>query len=193
MLKAPRKSLKLFLSYRKGTYIWLGSLLKMFKGWKLQKQVKSVMVHVFCKLYHGDIHLHKGSRKSRNSFQVTEWTQTNYRNHYFQGSKGHNSKSRLTRVTILVFCTSSHDALHLCEVSSKYLNGFQLTEWTRGHSRNGYFQYLLCSKGCNWKSRLTRVTFYVFCTLSHGALHLWEVSSKYLEWFSTYRVDTSTW
>ena len=52
-----------------------------------------------------------------NSFQVTEWTQKYYRNHYFQSSKGHNSKSRLTRVTVLVFCTLSHNALHLCEVS----------------------------------------------------------------------------
>ena len=58
-----------------------------------------------------------------NSFQVTEWTSL-----FFQSSKGHNSKSRLTRVTVLVFCTLSHDALHLCEVSS---NGFQLTEQTQ--------------------------------------------------------------
>ena len=28
-----------------------------------------------------------------NSFQVTEWIQIYYRNHYFQSSKGHNSKS----------------------------------------------------------------------------------------------------
>ena len=34
------------------------------------------------------------------------------------------------------------------------------------HSRNGYFQYLLCSKGRNSKSRLTRVTFFfLFCFL----------------------------
>ena len=50
------------------------------------------------------------------SFQATEWTQIYYRNHYFQSSKGHNSKSRLNRVMFLLFCTSSHDALHLCEV-----------------------------------------------------------------------------
>ena len=58
-------------------------------------------------------------------------------------------------------------------------NGFQLTERIHLHSRNDYFQYLLCSKGRNYKSRLTRVTVSVFCMLSHGALHLWEVSSKY--------------
>ena len=54
-----------------------------------------------------------------NSFQVTEWTQIHYRKHYFQSSKGHNSKSRLTRITLLKFCTSSYDALHLFEVSLK--------------------------------------------------------------------------
>ena len=47
-----------------------------------------------------------------NSFQVTE------RTHILQKSlvscsKGHNSKSRLSRIMVLVFCTSSHDALHL--------------------------------------------------------------------------------
>ena len=106
-----------------------------------------------------------------NSFQVTEWTQIYNRNHYFQSSKGHNSKSRLTRVMVLVLCTSPHDALNLCEVSSKYLEPFS-TERILVPSRNGYFQYLLYSKGCISKSRLTRVTVFVFCKLSLGALHL---------------------
>ena len=59
-----------------------------------------------------------------NSFQVTEWTQIVYRNHYFQSSNGHNSKSRLTRDTVLWFITSCHDALHLLEVSWNYLEQF---------------------------------------------------------------------
>ena len=54
-----------------------------------------------------------------------------YRNHYFQSSKGHNSKRRLIRVTVLVFCISFHDVLHLCEGSTKYLEHFQLKEWTK--------------------------------------------------------------
>ena len=107
-----------------------------------------------------------------NSFQVTEWIKVHYRNHYFQSSKGHNSKSKLITVTVLVFCISSHDALHLCEVSSKYLEQFSTYRADIVHSRNGYFQYLLCSKGRNSKSRLTRVTVFMFCMLSHGALHL---------------------
>ena len=110
-----------------------------------------------------------------NSFQATEWTQIYYRNHYFQSSKSHNSKSRFTRVRVLMLCTSSHDALHLCEVSSKYLEQFQLKELTRVH-RNGNLQYLLCSKGHNSKSRLTRVAFFVLCMLSYSALYLWEIS-----------------
>ena len=92
-----------------------------------------------------------------NSFQVTEWTKIYYRNHHFQSSKGHISKYRLIRVTVLVFCTLCHNASHSCEVSSKYLKGFQLTVQTQVHSRNGYFQYQLCSKDHNSKSRLTRV------------------------------------
>ena len=61
----------------------------------------------FCTAYHGDIHLHKVSRNYLKQF-------SSYRNHYFQCSKGHNSKNRLSRVKVLIFCTSSHDALHLC-------------------------------------------------------------------------------
>ena len=50
--------------------------------------------------------------------------------------------------------------LYICEKFHQNIwNGFQLTQRTRVHSRNGYFQYLLCSKGRNSKSRLTSVTF----------------------------------
>ena len=51
-----------------------------------------------------------------NGFQLVEWTRVYGRNGYVQCSKGNNSKSRQTRVTIHVFCTSSHSALHLWEV-----------------------------------------------------------------------------
>ena len=59
-----------------------------------------------------------------NTFQVTEETQIYYRNYYFQSSNGHNSKRRLSRVTVLVFCTLFYDFLHLCEVSLKHLEWF---------------------------------------------------------------------
>ena len=61
----------------------------------------------------------------------------------FQVTKGHNYKSRLSRVLVLVFCTSSHDALHLCEVLSKYLKQFSTYRADRVHGRNCYFQYSL--------------------------------------------------
>ena len=47
-------------------------------------------------------------------------------NNSLQVTKGHNSKSRLRRVTILVFCTSSDDGLHLFEVLLKYLERFPI-------------------------------------------------------------------
>ena len=58
------------------------------------------------------------------NYQVTEWTHIYYRNHYCKSLKGRNSKSRLTRVTVLVFCSLSYNAIYLCEVSSKYLELF---------------------------------------------------------------------
>ena len=51
------------------------------------------------------------------------------------------------------------------------------------HGKNCNFQYLLCAKGGNTKSMFTRATAFVFCTSSHGALQLWEISLKYLKRF----------
>ena len=63
-------------------------------------------------------------------------------------------------------CSASHlIVLYICVKFHEYI------EWTQVHSRNGYFQYLLCSKDCNSKSRLTRY-FFVFCMLSCSAIHL---------------------
>ena len=67
--------------------------------------------------------------------------------------------------------------------------GFQLIERTQVHNQNGYVQ---CTKGNNSKSRQTRSTIHEFCTLSHGALNLFDVSSKYLKQFPTYSADTSS-
>ena len=51
-----------------------------------------------------------------NGFQVTDWTREYGENGYIQYSKGNNSKSRKPRVMVHLFCTLSHDALHLCEL-----------------------------------------------------------------------------
>ena len=67
----------------------------------------------------------------------------------------------------------------MCEVSSKYLKQFptyraDTSTWL--HGRNGYFKFLQCLKGCYSKGRLTRVMAFMFCTSSHGAVHLQEIS-----------------
>ena len=51
-----------------------------------------------------------------NSIRVMERTQVHGRNGYVQCSKGNNSISRQTRVTVHVFCTLSNGGLHWCEV-----------------------------------------------------------------------------
>ena len=53
-------------------------------------------------------------------------------------------------------CSACHlKVLYICvKFGENILNGFQLTERTRVHNRNGYVQ---CSKGNNSKSRQTRV------------------------------------
>ena len=59
------------------------------------------MVLVFCISYYGDMHLLKVSKKYLNSRHIY------YRNHYFQCSKGHNTKSRLSNIMVLVFLCSA--------------------------------------------------------------------------------------
>ena len=59
----------------------------------------------------------KGHENISHSFQLTEWTLVHGRNGYIQCSKGNNSESRKPRAMGNVLCTSSHGALHLCEVS----------------------------------------------------------------------------
>ena len=51
---------------------------------------------------------------------------------------------------VLMFCPSCYCALHLYEISRKYLNDFKDTERTRVYGGNGHFQY---SKGNYSKSR----------------------------------------
>ena len=70
------------------------------------------MVFYICEKFHENI---------SKDFQLTEQTQVHGRNGYVQHSKGNNSKSRPTIVMVHKFCTSCHEALNLCEVSSKYL------------------------------------------------------------------------
>ena len=52
-----------------------------------------------------------------NSSKVTERARVYDRNHYLLCLKGNNSKNRPSRVMDLVFCMSSHGALHLYNVA----------------------------------------------------------------------------
>ena len=88
------------------------------------------------------------------------------------------SLSFISTVSLLPFSGRRHKMSTMVDVS---LNS------------NTINQYLLCSKGSNSKSWITRATVQGFCTSSYGAVHLWEILWKYLKRFSTYRVDTSTW
>ena len=75
----------------------------------------------------------------------------------------------------LRFMCSAHRliVIYIClEFRENVLYGFQLIERTQVQGTNGY---VLCSKGNNSKSRQTRVTVHVFCTLPHSALLLCEV------------------
>ena len=79
-----------------------------------------------------------------------ERTQVHSRNRYFQYllcSMSCNSKSRLTRDMVFVFSAHCLVVLYIYEkFHNDILNGFQLTEWTQVHGRNGYVQ---SSKGNN--------------------------------------------
>ena len=74
---------------------------------------------------------------SQTVLQLTERTHVQGRKGYVQCSKGNNSKSRQTMVTVHEFWSLFHQALNLFEVSSYSWNGFQLPEWTLVHGRNG--------------------------------------------------------
>ena len=100
----------------------------------------------------------KFQENTPNSFQVTEW-----------------------KAELQFLCSAP--CLIMLYICVKFYQNiiFKLTELTQVHGRNDYFQYLLCSKGGNYRSGLTRATVLVFCTSSHCDLHLWEISWKYLK------------
>ena len=121
------------------------------------------MVLVFCTLYHGDIPLLKVSRKYLKQFSSYR-ADIYCRNHYFQCSKGHNFKSRLSRSTTRVFCAWPQDALHLYEVLSKYLERFlTYRAVTNKWYRWPFSIFLSCSKV--YKSRLTLGSAYPLMVL----------------------------
>ena len=81
-------------------------------------------------------------------------------NGHFQYSKGNNSKSRITRVTVHVFCMSSHDVNICVKFHENMSSRFKVMERTKKNCKH--------TKGNNSKIRKTRVTVHVFCTSSDG-------------------------
>ena len=65
---------------------------------------------------------------------------------------------------------------------------FQVIEKAHVYDLCHYWQ---CWMGGNSKSRQCRVMVLVFCKLYHGDIHLYKVLRKYLEQFSSYKVDTN--
>ena len=91
-----------------------------FTGPQLQKQVNQSYVFLCSACCFMELFIwEKFHQNIWNCFQLTERTGVHGRNGYVQYSIGNNFKNRQTRVTVHVFCTSSHSALHMCEASLK--------------------------------------------------------------------------
>ena len=138
-----------------------------------------------------------------NHFQVIERAHVYDLDHYWQCSRAVTPKAGNSELLFLCFANCIR-VMYVCiKFQENISNSFPVTEWTQIHYRNHYLQspkgiwlsWGLMTRQPLWhnsKSRLARVMVLVFYTLSHDVLHLCEVSSKYLEWFSTYKADIST-
>ena len=143
---------------------------------------------MFCKSSQGALHLRKISWKYQTVFNLQyklEMAMCNVQ----RAITPKVGKSELWSMCSALCCM----VLYIWVKFRENMNSIRAMERTRVHGRNGYFQYLYCSKGCNSKYMLTRVMFLMFCKSTHGALHLCEISWKYLKQFSTYTEDRSIW
>ena len=86
--------------------------LQCSKGRNSKGRLTRVMVLGFCTSSHGALHLCDFMKMSHSTYRadMSTWWR-------WICSKGNNSKSKQTRVTVHVFCMSPHSALFLCEVS----------------------------------------------------------------------------
>ena len=83
---------------------------------------------------------------------------------------------------VLNLCTSSDDALYLYQVSQKYLKGFL------SYREDAVF-ILKISKGHYSVNSLSGVMTLVLSILSDGVSYLYQVLSKYLIGFQSYRLE----
>ena len=91
-------------------------------------------------------------------------------NGHFQYSKGKNSKSRKTRVTVDVFCMSSHGVNICVKFHENMSSGFKVMERTQKlladtHKKENYIPH---SMHTSYAGGITRVTVHMFCMSSHG-------------------------
>ena len=84
-------------------------------------QSSRVMVLAFYTFTNVGKYLYEVSWRYLEQFLSYRADTTISQNLLFSISKGHNFKNTQSRVTVLVLCTSSHVALHLCKNSWKYL------------------------------------------------------------------------
>ena len=103
---------------------------------------------------------------SLNSISTDACTGVNFG--YVQCSKSNHSKRRQTRVTVHVFCKSPHSAFTFVWSCVKILSGLEYIV------EMAIFSIYDVQRATTPK--VVRVMVFVYCTWSHGALHLWEIS-----------------
>ena len=93
-------------------------------------------------------------------------------NGHFQYSNGNNSKSRKTRVTVHVFCMSSHGVNICVKFHENMSSSFKVIERTQKlltdthtHKKEDYIPHCMHT---SYAGGITRVTVHVFYMLSHG-------------------------
>ena len=88
---------------------------------------------------------------------------------HFQYSKGNNSKSRKTRVTVDVFCMSSHGVYICVKFHENMTSGFKVMEQTQKLLTDTHKKQLYTPlHASSYAGGITTVTVHVFCMSSHG-------------------------
>ena len=98
-------------------------------------------------------------------------------------TKGNNSAKNVGGVTVVNICTTSGQALYLCQVSWNYLIGYQ-------SYRADTISTLKITKGNNSAKNVGGVTVVNICTSSGHALYFYQVLWNYLKRYQSYRADT---
>ena len=92
-------------------------------------------------------------------------------NGHFQYSKGNNCTSRKTRVTVHVFCMSSH-GVNICVMFHENMSsGFKVMEQTQKLLTDTHTQkenYIAHCMHTWYAGDITRVRVHVFCMSSHS-------------------------